>query len=139
MRRPWFVTAGGGTGGHLYPGLSVAQAIQAIQPNFEVTVFGTTRPIDQQMTHATPYELVQQEVRAFPSSPLKVFGFLKAWRRSVRAARTRFEKRRPAMVLGLGGYAAGPPIVAAAKMGISTAIFNPDAVPGKANRRLGNL
>jgi UDP-N-acetylglucosamine--N-acetylmuramyl-(pentapeptide) pyrophosphoryl-undecaprenol N-acetylglucosamine transferase len=137
--RPWFVLAGGGTGGHLYPGLAVAQALQRLQPDFDVTVFGTTRPIDQQLTGPLHYELVQQSVRAFPRSPLQVFGFLREWRRSVKEARRRFEQRPPAMVLGLGGYAAGPPVVVAAKMGIPTAIFNPDAIPGRANRRLGKI
>jgi UDP-N-acetylglucosamine--N-acetylmuramyl-(pentapeptide) pyrophosphoryl-undecaprenol N-acetylglucosamine transferase len=138
ISRPWFVIAGGGTGGHLYPGLAVAQALQSLQPDFEISVFGTTRPIDQQLTQPLNYELVQQDVRAFPNSPLKVFGFLRSWRRSVKEARRRFEQRPPAMVLGLGGYAAGPPVVVAAKLGIPTAIFNPDAVPGRANKRLGS-
>ncbi len=136
MKRPWFVIAGGGTGGHLYPGLAVAQAIQAIQPDFEVTVFGTKRPIDHKLVSGCGYELVQQSVQPFPSKFWSWPGFLMGWRRSVRRARERFESRKPVVVLGLGGYAAGPPIIAAAKLGIPTALFNPDAVPGRANRKL---
>ncbi len=136
-QRPWFVIAGGGTGGHLYPGLAVAQAIQAAQPDFEVTVFGTQRPIDQKLVTTCGYELVQQSVRPFPAKPWHWPGFLLKWRKSVGVARDRFQERRPVVVLGLGGYAAGPPIVAAAKLGIPTALFNPDAVPGRANSRLG--
>jgi UDP-N-acetylglucosamine--N-acetylmuramyl-(pentapeptide) pyrophosphoryl-undecaprenol N-acetylglucosamine transferase len=136
--KPWFVIAGGGTGGHLYPGLAVAGSIQSLQPDFEVSVFGTSRPIDRKLTEPRGYELVSQDVQAFPSRPWQWPGFLAAWFRSVKRARERFIKRPPAMVLGLGGYAAGPPVVAAAKLGIPTAIFNPDAVPGRANRRLGS-
>lgn len=136
--RPWFVIAGGGTGGHLYPGLAVAEALIAQQPDFEVTVFGTTRPIDVQLTKPRHFELVQQEVQPFPRRIGEVFKFYKTWRRSVKAARQRFIERMPVAVLGLGGYAAGPPIVAAAKLGIPTALFNPDAVPGLANRRLAS-
>ena len=135
-KKPWLVIAGGGTGGHLYPGLAVAEAVRKIQPDFDVTVFGTTRPIDQQLTESRGYELVAQEVRAFPRQPFAWPGFLMAWRRSVKVARARFMERPPAVVLGLGGYASGPPIVAAAKLGIPTALFNPDAVPGRANRTL---
>lgn len=134
--RPWFVIAGGGTGGHLYPGLAVAEALRAIQPDFEVSVFGTTRPIDEKLTTPRGYELVRQEVQAFPAKLWHWPRFLKAWRSSVTYAGHRFENRAPAVVLGLGGYAAGPPIAAATKLGIPTAIFNPDAMPGRANRRL---
>lgn len=135
-RKPWFVIAGGGTGGHLYPGLAVAEAVRKIQPDFDITVFGTTRPIDLQLTESRGYELVAQSVRAFPKQPFAWPGFLLAWNRSVKVARTRFMERPPAFVLGLGGYASGPPIAAASKLGIPTALFNPDAVPGRANRAL---
>ncbi|MBK8270897.1 MAG: glycosyltransferase [Planctomycetes bacterium] len=50
-------------------------------------------------------------------------------------AKQNFKQRPPAIVLGLGGYAAGPPLNAALKLKIPTALFNPDAVPGVANRR----
>jgi UDP-N-acetylglucosamine--N-acetylmuramyl-(pentapeptide) pyrophosphoryl-undecaprenol N-acetylglucosamine transferase len=59
-----------------------------------------------------------------------------AWRASVAAARRRFATVRPNAILGLGGYAAGPAVVAARRIGIRTAILNPDAVPGRANRHL---
>lgn len=135
--RPWFVIAGGGTGGHLYPGLAVAEALRAIQPDFEVTVFGTTRPIDEKLTTPRGFELVPQQVRAFPAKVWHWPGFLKAWRASMAYAKHRFTNRPPAVVLGLGGYASGPAIETAVKLGIPTALFNPDAVPGRANKRLG--
>lgn len=136
--RPWYVIAGGGTGGHLYPGLAVAEALQRAHPDSDVTVFGTTRAIDRRLVAPRGYELVEQPVRPFTFRPWKWPGFLFAWRAAVTQARGRFEGRRPALVLGLGGYAAGPAIVAAADMGIPTAIFNPDAEPGRANRHLAS-
>ena len=139
MAKPWFVIAGGGTGGHLYPGLVVAEAVCAARADVEITLFGTTRPIDEQLTSARGISLVKQEVQALPSKIMRWPSFLLAWRRSVKFAREQFAQRPPAVVLGLGGYAAGPPIVAAAKLKIPTAIFNPDAVPGRANKRLAPL
>lgn len=136
--RPWFVIAGGGTGGHLYPGLAVAEALRADRPEFDVTVFGTPRPIDERLVAPRGFELVKQSVRAFPRKPWQWPGFLMAWRRSTALVKARFSERRPAMVLGLGGYAAGPPITVARRLGIPTAIFNPDAVPGRANKLLGS-
>ncbi len=135
--KPWFVLAGGGTGGHLYPGIAVAERFRAIQPDVEVTIFGTTRPIDEKLSASAGFELVRQEVRPLPTKPWRWPGFLRAWRRSIDQARRRFEERPPTVVLGLGGYAAGPPVEAAVKLGAPTAVFNPDAIPGKANTRLG--
>jgi UDP-N-acetylglucosamine--N-acetylmuramyl-(pentapeptide) pyrophosphoryl-undecaprenol N-acetylglucosamine transferase len=134
--KPWFVIAGGGTGGHLYPGLAVAGSLRRLQPDFEVSVFGTGRALDAKLIGSAGYELVSQEVRPFPKKPWQWPGFLAAWRRSVRYATDRFVVRPPAAVLGLGGYASAPAIMAASKIGIPTAIFNPDAEPGRANRRL---
>lgn len=134
--RPWFVIAGGGTGGHLYPGLAVAEALRALQPDIEVGVFGTPRPIDRKLTDSRGYELVEQGVQPLTGKPWRWPSFLAAWRRAVRVARTRFEERMPAVVLGLGGYAAGPAVVAASKLGVPTALLNPDAGPGRANARL---
>ncbi len=137
--KPWFVIAGGGTGGHLYPGLAVAEALTAIRPEFEVCVFGTPRPIDRRLTEPRKIELVAQSVRPLPrKKPWQFFGFLADWIRSVREAKKRFRKRPPAVVLGLGGYAAAPPIVAACRLRIPTALFNPDALPGLSNRRLAS-
>lgn len=116
--------------------MAVAEALRALQQDIEVTVFGTPRSIDKKLTKARGYELVAQEVRAFPSRPWQWPKFVLAWYRSVREARVRFRGRLPSVVLGLGGYAAGPAVAAAAKLGVPTAILNPDAHPGRANKRL---
>jgi UDP-N-acetylglucosamine--N-acetylmuramyl-(pentapeptide) pyrophosphoryl-undecaprenol N-acetylglucosamine transferase len=136
--RPRFILAGGGTGGHLYPGLAVAHSLRTLQSDFEIVVFGTNRPIDQKLCETRGYELVPQSVQPMPSgyNPAAWWRFFRAWRASLRAARQRCVQRPPVVVLGLGGYAAAPPIIAAAKLGIPTALFNPDALPGRANRRL---
>lgn len=131
-----FVFAGGGTGGHLFPGLAVADALRQLAPDAEITFLTTTRPLDRQLLEPTPYEQIEQHVRPFSLHPLHVPGFLRAWRASVRAARKLLRQRRPKAVLGLGGYAAGPPVVAAHALGIWATILNPDAIPGRANRYL---
>jgi len=134
--RPWVVLAGGGTGGHLYPGLALVEALRTRLDAADITFFGTTRPIDERLTAAQGCGLVRQPVQPFPSRPWRWPAFLWNLRRAVADAARRFSARRPAFVLGLGGYAAAPPILAASHLGIPTALFNPDAVPGRANRRL---
>lgn len=134
--RPWMIIAGGGTGGHLYPGLAVAEAVQSIRADVEITFFGTPRPIDKMLVSPRGYELIEQGVRPFPGRVHQTLGFLWNWYRAMTDAMQRFRRRPPAVVFGLGGYAAGPAIVAASKLRVPSAILNPDAVPGRANRRL---
>ena len=136
MNQPHFVFAGGGTGGHLFPGIAVAHALRAITPAAEITFFTTTRPLDRDLLAPTGFRQIAQPTRPMLASPLTWPGFLLAWRKSTRAAAALFREHRPAAVLGLGGYAAGPAVVVGHKLNIRTAILNPDAVPGKANKLL---
>lgn len=132
-----FVLAGGGTGGHLYPGLAAADAVRRVRPEWSVCVYGTQRPIDESVVAPRGCALVKQVVRPMPTTrPWQWPGFVLAFRRAVAAASADFRRAAPLFVLGLGGYAAAPPVVAAARLGIPTALFNPDARPGRANRRL---
>ncbi len=128
-----YVLAGGGTGGHLYPGLAVAAALCHAEPDAQVTFFTTTRALDRTLLERTAFTQFPQPVQPLTGRPWAWPGFLLAWRRSVAAATTYFRETQPRAVLGLGGYAAGPPVVAARKLGIRTAILNPDAKPGRAN------
>lgn len=136
MSAAHYVFAGGGTGGHLFPGLSVAHALRSQTPAARITFFTTQRKLDRDLLRDTDYEQRVQPVRPATRNPLKLPAFLLAWRRSVSAAIRQFRGDRPNAVLGLGGYAAGPPVVAAHALRIPTAILNPDAIPGRANRFL---
>lgn len=136
MAAPILILAGGGTGGHLYPGLAVAEAVRRFQADFQIVVFGTQRPIDRDVVGRRGFELVVQPIQPFPSRFWRWPSFVMAWRKSLKAARQFFQSRPPSVVLGLGGYAAAPAVVTARRLGIPTALFNPDAEPGRANRRL---
>jgi UDP-N-acetylglucosamine--N-acetylmuramyl-(pentapeptide) pyrophosphoryl-undecaprenol N-acetylglucosamine transferase len=114
----------------------VAAALVEREPGAEITFFTTTRELDRELLGRTAFAQVEQPVRPLTVHPLRLAGFLWSWRASVRAARSWLRDRRPRAVLGLGGYAAGPPVVAARSLGMRTAILNPDAIPGRANRYL---
>jgi UDP-N-acetylglucosamine--N-acetylmuramyl-(pentapeptide) pyrophosphoryl-undecaprenol N-acetylglucosamine transferase len=131
-----YILAGGGTGGHLFPGLAVADALRRRQPDAQILFLTTDRPLDRQLLNNTPFTQILQPVRPFTLNPLRMPGFLHAWHRSVAAAKQRLTETRVHAVLGLGGYAAGPAVVAAQTLGVRNAILNPDAVPGRANRHL---
>jgi len=131
-----YVFAGGGTGGHLFPGLAVAEELRRHQPHAAMLFLTTTRALDRELLARVPFEQIEQPVQPLSLHPLRFAGFWRAWRRSLRLATQVLRARRPRAVLGLGGYAAGPAVVAARRLGIRRAILNPDAIPGRANRRL---
>lgn len=136
MAAPVYIFAGGGTGGHLFPGLATAAALQRRAPDAQIIFLTTTRPIDRDLIEPTGFSQITQSVRPWPAKLRDVPGFYLAWRASLRSAAQVMRAHQPRAVLGLGGYAAGPPVVAASRAGVRTAILNPDAVPGRANRRL---
>ncbi|MEP0843756.1 MAG: UDP-N-acetylglucosamine--N-acetylmuramyl-(pentapeptide) pyrophosphoryl-undecaprenol N-acetylglucosamine transferase, partial [Phycisphaerae bacterium] len=133
---PWYIFAGGGTGGHLFPALAVVEALRAESAPADVTFFCTQRPIDREVLGRAGIEAIPQTVRPVPRRPWDIPGFLWHWRASVGACLRRFRQRRPAAVVGAGGYASGPAVHAAMKLNIPAYLLNPDAVPGKANRHL---
>jgi len=140
---PLIVFAGGGTGGHLYPLVSVAVEIGRRIPAARLVFLTTDRPIDRRVIEcemsceSTPFDIAEQCVRPLPRSLRSLPGFLLAWRRSVNACLRRFRHDAPRIVIGSGGFGCGPPVVAARKLGIPTVLLNPDALPGRANRFLG--
>jgi UDP-N-acetylglucosamine--N-acetylmuramyl-(pentapeptide) pyrophosphoryl-undecaprenol N-acetylglucosamine transferase len=135
--RHWFVFAGGGTGGHLFPALAVVELIRERGLPVDVSFFCTNRPIDGEVLGKVQVEARPLTVLPFPTRPWRWPKFLWRWRQSVGACRKAFRQRRPAVVVGAGGYASGPPVHVGLKTGIPTFLLNPDAVPGRANRHLG--
>lgn len=131
--------AGGGTGGHLFPGIAIADEIRR-RGNNPVLFVGTARGIESHAVPAAGYELALLNI-----SGLKRTGFLKtlqgmgrlplAFIKSVRLLR-RF---RPDVVVGVGGYASGPILLTAATLGYRTAIQEQNSVPGFTNRTLGKI
>jgi UDP-N-acetylglucosamine--N-acetylmuramyl-(pentapeptide) pyrophosphoryl-undecaprenol N-acetylglucosamine transferase len=128
--------AGGGTGGHLYPGISVAQALAEIRPDLTPLFLCTQREIDTTILAPTGYEFLPQPIVPPHRSVGGLLKFWKAWRETKDLVRTLFKERPPVAVLGLGGYAAGVAVKYGGDKGLPAAILNPDVIPGKANQYL---
>lgn len=139
MSGPVYIFAGGGTGGHLYPGLAVAGEVARLRPDARVVFVCSNRLIDRRVLDPTPWAFVPQPVRPLPRRPWQVPGFLRAWWASRRLGRDLLRDLNPVAVLGLGGFAAGPLVREAAARSIPTGLLNPDAVVGKANRYLARF
>jgi len=128
--------AGGGTGGHLYPGLAVAEAIRTLQPDAAIAFSCTRRPIDRKVLADCGYPVTPINARPFRTSPWTWPALGVSLVRSGNQVRRRFREFCPDVVLGLGGYGSYAPVRVGQKYGAATAVLNPDIVPGRANRRL---
>ncbi|HTR68266.1 MAG TPA: undecaprenyldiphospho-muramoylpentapeptide beta-N-acetylglucosaminyltransferase [Terriglobales bacterium] len=128
------ILAGGGTGGHVIPALAIARELQE-QHDAEVLFVGTARGIENRLVPAAGFPLRLIEVGALNRVDLKTriktsFGLPAA----VWQGRRILGDFRPDVVIGVGGYASGPAMLAAIWKGVPTLAFEPNVVPGFANR-----
>lgn len=133
---PTILFAGGGTGGHLYPGISVAQALADLLPDAKPLFLCTQRPIDATILTPTGYAFQPQPIVPPHRSIGGLLRFWKSWRETKDLVKTVLRQHNVIAVLGLGGYAAGVAVRYAAEKGVPAAIVNPDVIPGKANQYL---
>ncbi len=133
---PIIFFAGGGTGGHLYPGIAVAQALRGVMPDAKAIFLCTQREIDRTILEPTGFEFVPQPIVPPITTAGGLLRFWKGWRETKDLVRRLLREHQPAAVLGLGGYAAGVAVKQAAAKGVPCAVLNPDVVPGKANQFL---
>jgi len=134
------VITGGGTGGHLFPGVAVAEAILAELPGSEVLFIGTDRQVDSRVLGNRPFASTAIKCQGLKGRSW--LGRLAAlWQLPWAVWRSRriLQKFRPDLVLGVGGYVTGPVVVAAWLAGIPTCIHEQNSVPGLANRWLGKI
>src|ERR687884_1932562 len=134
------VIAGGGTGGHLYPGIAVARELLARQPDAQVTFAGTVKGIESRVVPREGFALdlirsgglkgksLADRARGAWLVPV---GLADAWRI--------VSARRPDLVVGVGGYSSGPVVLVAALRGVPTMLLEQNAVPGLTNRVLSRF
>lgn len=135
---PQVLLAGGGTGGHIYPNVAVAERLGARGFEDAVHFLVSDRPGDARIVEQLGYPATAIQVRPLPapSRSWKLPGFLLAWRRSVTATARLLVEIDVSAVVATGGFVSGPAVVAAHRAGIPVALVNLDAVPGVANRYL---
>ena len=133
---PCIIIAGGGTGGHVFPGIAVADALRGLA-DVEVIFAGSPRGIERGVVPGRGYRLELLDVRPMKGggAPRMVSGAFFAARAMVKAMKL-IRTLKPSAVLSVGGYAAGPMAMAAVLRGIPVAIFEPNGVLGLTNRIL---
>jgi UDP-N-acetylglucosamine--N-acetylmuramyl-(pentapeptide) pyrophosphoryl-undecaprenol N-acetylglucosamine transferase len=132
--------AGGGTGGHVYPLIAVAEAVRQLAPAVRIVFVGTERGIESRAVPKSGHEL--ELMRVLPLRGEGMLGFLRGVGRAVMAlgdGRALVRRLRPNAVLSVGGYAAGPVSLAAWALGVPLALLEPNSVIGLANRLVAPL
>ena len=130
--------AGGGTGGHLFPGVALAERVKAA--GGEVCFVGTAKGIEARVLPEDGWPLELMEVTGIKGRGLRgLFGGLSRLPRAYFQSRAILKRFRPDVVVGVGGYASGPVVFTARTMGIKTAILEQNSVPGVTNRILGRV
>jgi UDP-N-acetylglucosamine--N-acetylmuramyl-(pentapeptide) pyrophosphoryl-undecaprenol N-acetylglucosamine transferase len=134
---PRVLLAGGGTGGHLFPGIAVARELLRRHPDGRVSVAGTERGLEARVVPREGFVLEQvrsqglvgrsrmAKLRGLATLPLS---FWDAW--------WILRRQRPHLVVGLGGYSSGPLVLLAAALRVPTLLLEQNAVPGVTNRLL---
>lgn len=133
--------AGGGTGGHIYPALTIAKAILELNKNWEIEFVGTPDGLESKIIPKEGFKinLISVGKLNYSGSPIKkILTLLKLPWGFIKCLALIIEKK-PVLVLGVGGYASGPFVLASSIMGVPTALWEPNAHPGLTNRLLARF
>ncbi|WP_116105084.1 undecaprenyldiphospho-muramoylpentapeptide beta-N-acetylglucosaminyltransferase [Lewinella sp. IMCC34191] len=134
-----FIVSGGGTGGHIFPAIAIADELRRLRPDAEFLFVGAKGKMEMEKVPAAGYRIEGLWISGLQrrltldnlSFPVKVLSSLFRSQQILR-------EFRPDAVIGTGGYAGGPVLYAAAKQGIPTLIQEPNAFAGLANKWLGS-
>jgi UDP-N-acetylglucosamine--N-acetylmuramyl-(pentapeptide) pyrophosphoryl-undecaprenol N-acetylglucosamine transferase len=135
-KRPFVAIACGGTGGHLFPGIAVAEELK--KRGCKIALLISPKDVDQQAVKSAQ----GFEVFTLPAVGLQnrnYFSFVKSFWNSFCAARKIFRERKPDAVLAMGGFTSAPPILTARKFGAKTFLHESNTIPGRANRFLARF
>ena len=134
------IITGGGTGGHLFPGISLAQTMMLAYPGCEVLFIGTERKVDKTALADLGFTIMTIKSQGIKGKSLaaKIKAMLQQPAALFEAAKI-IRKFKPDLVFGVGGYVTGPVILAARLLGITTCIHEQNSIPGLANKLLGHI
>lgn len=136
MRAKRIIISGGGTAGHLYPGLAVGQKLREKEPDLQVTLVGTGRDIEKKIVERYPVGYLPLRIEGLKGKGFKILKSLLLLPSALVKSFVILRKMKPHLVLGVGGYSSGPVVLLAALLGIPTLILEQNIRPGLANRLL---
>ena len=134
------VITGGGTGGHLFPGIAVAEAVMAARPGSEVLFIGTDRQVDNQVLGQRLFQTATLKCQGLKGKSISAaLAALIQLPPALFKAMSVLRKFKPDLVMGVGGYVTGPVVLAARLLAIPSCVHEQNSVPGLANKLLGRF
>nr|WP_295870036.1 undecaprenyldiphospho-muramoylpentapeptide beta-N-acetylglucosaminyltransferase [uncultured Chitinophaga sp.] len=132
------IIAGGGTGGHIFPAIAIANALKKIQPDIDILFVGAVGKMEMEKVPQAGYPIKGLEIAGFNRSNIfkNILLPFKIWK-SLRQAKNILAEFKPDAVVGVGGYASFPMLRRAQKNGIPTLIQEQNSFAGKTNKILG--
>ena len=133
------IISGGGTGGHIFPAISIANAIKELRPDTEILFVGAEGRMEMQRVPAAGYKIIGLPVAGFDrKNLLKNFSVIVRLIKSQAIARKIIKDFKPHVAVGVGGYASGPTLKMAGAMGIPTLIQEQNSYAGVTNKLLAS-
>ncbi|WP_134089866.1 undecaprenyldiphospho-muramoylpentapeptide beta-N-acetylglucosaminyltransferase [Olivibacter sp. XZL3] len=132
------IISGGGTGGHIFPAIAIANALKRLEPKIEILFVGANGRMEMDKVPAAGYKIIGLDIQGINRKSLlkNILLPFKLWK-SVQRARTIIKNFRPDAVVGVGGYASGPLLHAAGRLGIPYLIQEQNSYAGITNKKLG--
>jgi UDP-N-acetylglucosamine--N-acetylmuramyl-(pentapeptide) pyrophosphoryl-undecaprenol N-acetylglucosamine transferase len=132
------IISGGGTGGHIFPALAIANEIRKRFPDADVLFVGALNRMEMEKVPAAGYRIIGLPVIGFPRKPgTKMLSFVVGLLKSNRLAKRIIQEFKPQIAIGVGGFASGPVLRAAAKNRIPTVLQEQNSYAGITNKLLG--
>lgn len=136
MTKKRIIISGGGTAGHLYPGLAVGQKLKEKNPNLDLVYVGSSRGLEKKIMNHYQVDFIPMKIEGLKGKGLKIikslflipFSLLKSW--------ILLKRFKPDLVIGVGGYSSGPIVLLASWLKIPTLILEQNLKPGFTNRLL---
>ena len=130
------VISGGGTGGHIYPALAVGRRLQEMNPGIRLIYIGSHRPLEKDLMGRSGAHFIPMRIEGIKGRGLKSLRSMVLLPFALIRSFFLLARFRPALVIGVGGYSAGPVVLAASLLRIPTLILEQNSTPGLTNRLL---
>lgn len=131
------IISGGGTGGHVFPAIAIADALKNKYPKAEILFIGANNRLEMKKVPEAGYQIIGLPIRGLQRKiNLKIFKTLTGLIKSIRKSKKIIKKYKPNIVIGVGGYASAPIMHVAAKAKIPTLIQEQNSYPGITNKIL---
>ncbi len=134
MREKRVIISGGGTAGHIYPALAVGKKL--IQKSFKITFIGTTRKLEQSLMEHYQADFIPLKIKGLKGKGLSAIKSILILPSSFVKSLLIIIKKKPALVIGMGGYSSGPVVLLSSLLGIPSLIMEQNLRPGLTNRLL---